>query len=124
MGTLLVTTKMAPALAARVEASLRRNRRGIGGAAFAPRLISAFRFALVVAAVLAVTSIVLAHRHDVHAFEASRASLLETVKAERASLGADRDAFVRDEALTVRLAQKYEGDLVASALDEPGALAA
>lgn len=130
MATFLTTSKMDPALAERIEASV-RGRKGTGGrrsAAQVRRLVSIARAVLVLTAVFAVYSVVTGRREARRALERSRASLLDSVRERSASLpGAEReaDAFVaRVQPWLARLSHEYEGDLIAEELRAPNALAA
>src|ERR1700722_18833508 len=127
MGTFLTTPKMAPALAARVEASVRgkRGEAGARGASrWAPRLVSLARLALVLGVVAAVAVVILARRQERRDLEKARAALLEVVRSESAALTADDlGAVARAEAWLTRSAGEYEGDQIADELRRPGALA-
>ncbi|WP_394841852.1 hypothetical protein LZC95_32850 [Pendulispora brunnea] len=111
MGTFLVTAKMSPELAARIEAS-------VTGRASTPmrrRLASMARAAVALVLVWAITSVVASERRTKRDFENARNALLNTVRAEAASItDEDRQAPVRMETWLVRLAGPYEGDFVAT----------
>ena len=64
MATFLTTSKMDPALAARIEASVRGRDRKAGRSTLAPRLVAVVRFAVVVGVVVGICSFVLARRRD------------------------------------------------------------
>jgi hypothetical protein len=131
MATFLTTSKMDPALAERIEASVRGQkgsrtaRRTL--AARARRIVSLARLVFVLTAVFGVYTVVAGRREARRALERSRAALLETVRERGASLpAADREAaaFVaRIEPWLGRLAREYEGDLVAEELRSPSAFA-
>jgi hypothetical protein len=127
MGTFLTTPKMAPALAARVEASVRGKRgeaNARGDSRWAPRLVSLVRLALVLGVVAVVAFVVLARRQERRDLERARAALLDVVRSESAALSADDlGAVARAEAWLTRSAGDYEGDLIADELRRPGALA-
>ncbi|WP_394831167.1 hypothetical protein LVJ94_32110 [Pendulispora rubella] len=110
MPTFLVTSKMSPELAARVEASVT----GRKSSPARRRLVtSVVRAAVVLALAWGVTSVVATKRREQHDFERARGALLETVRAEAASVtDDDRQAAVRIDAWLVRLAGPYEGDFV------------
>jgi hypothetical protein len=117
MSTFLTNKKMAPALAARVEASIRGDK--------APTLVRALsRFGIVVALVALVVWAVIKGREGGHILERERASLLDAVRVASVSLGDAREAIGRDEGFIERLAGRYEGDLEASELRGPNAFAA
>lgn len=118
MPTLLVTRKMSPALAARIEASLRGDR--ASGATFGPRLVALFRLVALLG-ILGATGSLVAMRHRVSTeLEQSRSAVLAAVRAHRASLAPeDLGAVARAEAWLVRLSGPYEGDVV-----DPGARSA
>ena len=125
MATFLTTSKMDPALAARIEASVRGRRRKSSGATLSPRLVAVFRFAIILGAVVMTCSFAIARRHDRREIDGTRAALLATVHDRSASLTAeDRGAVARMEAWLVRFSGPYEGDLVADELRAPGAFAA
>lgn len=125
MGTFLTTSKMHPALAARIEASVRGRRRRAPGASLAPGLVSAARLAVVAIVVAGILAVVLGQRRDRRALETARAGLLEAVRRQSASLTpADQGFVARVESLLVRSAGPYEGDLVADELRSPAGFAA
>ncbi|MEO6573853.1 MAG: hypothetical protein ABIP89_08440 [Polyangiaceae bacterium] len=112
MGSFLTTPKMSPALAARVEASVRGRRHHPGGAA--PRMVSLARIGSLSAITLLIGSLVVSHYQEHQALERSRTALLDTVHAQAASLGPEDVAFLaRAESWLVRFSGAYEGDLVA-----------
>ena len=102
---------MAPALVARIEASVRGRRGSVSGAA--PRVVSIVRLGVVATVVgLAWTLVILRYREH-QAIERTRAALLGSVRRHAASLGAEEAGFVpRAESWLVRLSGPYEGDLV------------
>lgn len=129
MATFLTTSKMDPALAERIEASV-RGRKGTGArrsAAQARRLVSIARVVLVLTAVFAVYSVVTGRRAAQRALERSRTALLESVRERSASLTRpehEAEAFgARVQPWLGRLSREYEGDLVAEELRAPNALA-
>jgi hypothetical protein len=126
LASFLTTEKMDPALAARVEASVRgRRHQPVRRAALAPRLVSVARFAVVLALALALVAFVLVRRRDRRELSLAREALLSSVRAEAPSLTSeDRQTLVRAETWLVRAAGAYDGDLVADELRAPGALAA
>jgi hypothetical protein len=126
MATLLTTSKMHPALAARIEASVRGKEYKPGAPRrLPPRLVSLARAALVLVVALGVYTVVSGRRHDRAELERTRARLLEAVGAESAWLTAeDRGAVTRAESWLMRSSGEYEGELVAGELRAPGALSA
>ncbi len=126
MPTLLVTSKMSPALAARVEASVSGRRGRPSTHRFTtPRLMSIVRLVIVLTVVSVVVAVVMVRRGEQQAFERDRASLLAAVQKERAQLtAADDGAVARIEAWLPRAGGAFEGDLVVPELRAPGALGA
>ncbi|MDF2696034.1 MAG: hypothetical protein K0S65_4417 [Labilithrix sp.] len=125
MATFLTTSKMDPALAARIEASVTGRRGRQSSAVRARRIVSLVRFVLVLTVGLGVYNVVTGRRETKRALERSRTSLLESVSAHSASLGPeDRSAVTRAESWLLRLGAAYDGDLVAEELRAPGAFAA
>ena len=123
MPTFLTNSKMDPALAARIEASVRGRRRKPGERKIAPRVIAIVRIAVVIGIVSVVVSIVSAQRKSRREIETTRATLLEDVRAKSASLTAyDKECLPRAESWLVRFAGAYEADLIADELRAPGAL--
>jgi hypothetical protein len=112
MGTFLVTSKMSPALRARVEAAVRgkkqdRHRRW-------PRV--AVALSLVAALVAAGVSIARTRQQQSEALEARRARLLETHRERTATGALDVARVEQTRALLLGLAAPYEGDFVADGL--------
>ncbi len=125
MPTFLTTPKMAPALAARVEASVRGRRGSPGDPASSARIVSVVRIALIVIIVGAASSIVITRRQDAQRLEQARASLLQAVRIQSASLTAeDKSALLRDQSWLLPLSGAYAGDLVDDSLRESGMFAA
>jgi hypothetical protein len=125
MPTFLTTSKMDPALAARIEVSVRGRDRKAAGATLPPRLVAVVRFAVVLGAVIATCSFAMARRHDKREIDGTRAALLANVHGRAATLTAeDRGAVARMEAWLVPFSGAYEGDFVADELRAPGAFAA
>jgi hypothetical protein len=111
VATFLVTRKMPPALAARVEESVRGRRA-------APRRFTALLRAAIVLLVLAVVvSFFRFRRREVQKVEGERAALLSAVRVQSGSLTPDdRASFTKVEALVQRFAGPYEGDVAAPEL--------
>ena len=125
MATFLTTSKMDPALAARIEASVRGRDRKAAGATLPPRLVAFARFAVVLGAVIATCSFALARRHEKREIDGTKAALLVTVHGRAATVTPeDRGAVSRMESWLVRFSGAYEGDLVADELRASGAFAA
>ena len=111
MGTLLTTPKMAPALAARIESSVRGRRIVPGGSA--PRLVSVVRLGVIMGVTLLACALVITRYREHQALERARAAILQTVHTHAASIGAEESGFVaRAESWLVRFAGPYEGDLI------------
>lgn len=120
MPTLLVTRKMSPELAARVEASVQGRRRS-PRARLAPRASSLLRIATIALIVTALVEAALAVRSSHRALEAERAALLARVAHETASLSAEERALpARVKPWLERFDGAYEGDLVTDAARDPG----
>ena len=120
--TLLTTRKMDPALAARVEASVRGTRRP-GGARVTPRVVALARvvaIALVVTVYLVVASV---RRRELEETERVRKALLDAVRAPAAKVTAEDEAsLARAESWLTRLAGPYDGDAVDATMKHgPGA---
>ena len=121
MATFLTTSRMSPALAARLEASVRGRR----GRAVVSRtwVVSVVRLG-VAAAVLAIVGGVAWARHRATTeLEAERAALLGQVRGESDALTpADREIVTRTQVLLGHLTGTYEGDLVEGELRAPKAI--
>jgi hypothetical protein len=116
---------MDPALAARIEASVRGRKRQPGAPRLSPRLVALVRVSLVLAVAFVGYSVVGARRRDRREIERTRAELLATVRTHAASLTPeDRGSVVRAESWLVRFAGAYDGDLVADEIRAPDALKA
>lgn len=126
MATFLTTSKMDPALAARIEASVRGKDAKPGAPRrLPPRVVSLARAALVIVVALGVYTVVSGRRRDRAELERARADLLSAVERESAWLTpADRGAVTRAESWLLRSSGEYEGELVSPELRAPGALAA
>jgi hypothetical protein len=122
MPTFLTTSKMHPELAARIEASVTGKKGRRRSASRARRIVSLARLALVVTALVAAYNVVVARRESKRALERARVDLLESVRAQGASLGPEeREAVTRVESWLARVSGPYDGDLVADELRAPGA---
>lgn len=125
MATFLTTTKMDPALAARIEASVRGRKRRSGAARTSPRLVALLRVGVVVLIAFVALSVVGARRRAREEIERSREALLAAVRPHAISLTAEEKGSVaRAGSWLVRLSGPYEGDFVADELRANGALAA
>jgi hypothetical protein len=121
MATLLTSSKMHPALAARVDASVR----GRGRTAVSPRVVALARLGFVVAAVALVYSVVGFRRGERHDLTQVRTELLAAARKHAASLtDADRASVGHAEQWLVSFSRSYDGEIVAGDLRAPGALAA
>ncbi len=127
MATFLTTRRMAPELAARIEASIRGERgaaRDATKARWRPLLVSIARFGAVAAVVAIVCTVAFLRRRDREELERSRSALLDTLRVARAALTPkDEGAVARVESWLERSSSgAYEGDLVADELRPAGAL--
>jgi hypothetical protein len=123
MATFLTTSRMDPALAARIEASVSGRKRKPGEPLLSPRLVALVRIGIVAAIVFVGYSVVGARRRDRQEIEHTRAALLAAVRTQAASLTPeDKGSVVRAESWLVRFTGAYEGDLVDADLRAPGAL--
>lgn len=124
MPTLLVTRKMSPALAARVQASV-EGRRAAPGARLAPRAVSLLRLALFAAGAIAVAWLAASLRRVHLELAAERSALLERARRESASLTPEERAIAQRILPWLALqSARYEGDLIADELRSSGAFAA
>lgn len=125
MATFLTTSRMDPALAARIEASVSGRTRKPGEPRLSPRLVALVRVVLVLVVAFAGYAVVGARRRDRQEIERTRAGLLGAVRAQAASLTPeDRGSVVRAESWLMRFTGAYEGDLVADELAASRALKA
>jgi hypothetical protein len=123
MPTLLVTAKMDPALAARIEAAVSGKRRKPGRSGLAPSLVSIARFGAIAALALVVYSVLGARRHEKQEIAQARSELLATVHKHSSALTeTERSAVARDEAWLVAFSRGYDGETIAPELRGPGAL--
>lgn len=121
MATLLVTRKMSPALAARVEASV-GGYKSQDGSPPARRLRSLIRTALIVAVAFATVSVVTSVRKTRRDREQARAALFRATEVLDSVTESDRQCLTRAEALLSRLAGPEEADHVADELRTPEGL--
>lgn len=123
MATFLTTSKMSPALAARIEASV-RGRTVAQAARRPPTLVAVARFVAVAVVVVIVGVVGTSWQRRRTAEDLSRAELLSAVERERDSLEPRHHQLVsRAEALLVE-ANNAPHDFVADELREPMGLAA
>jgi hypothetical protein len=123
MPSFLVTRRMSPELAARVQASV-AGRRVAPGATFAPRSISLLRLTVFAAIVCALVGFVVVRRRADVQLERERAALLERVRRySRALSPREKNTVLRVVPWLTRAAGPYAGDFVAPELQGPGALA-
>lgn len=122
MATLLVTQKMPPALAARVERAVSGRDRPL----VSRRLVAMARFGLVIGLALAAYGLLSSYRRDRRTLEAARLELLSEVERRGAVFGPrDRDAFARAEAWLPRVAAlEPPAERIPAELREAGALQA
>lgn len=113
MPTFLVTSRMNPALAARVEASVTGRRPRAARASNLRRLVALARVLLVLTLGLAVYAAITIRRAAQRDVERTRAELLEAVRASGETLNAeDRASLARVESWLARLSGAYEGDVL------------
>jgi hypothetical protein len=123
MPSFLVTRKMSPELAARVQASV-EGRRAAPGATLAPRSLSVLRLTLLAVIGCALIAYFVARRRADDQLERDRAALLERVRRfSRALSPSEKNTAARVVPWLTREAGTYEGDYVAPELQSAGALA-
>jgi hypothetical protein len=123
MPSLLVTKKMSPELAARVQASV-EGKRARPGARVTPRIMGLVRLAMFGMMILVVVWLFVAFRRVQRELESQRGQLLERVRAASASLTPDdHEAPRRLLPWLDGSSGTYEGDLVSHELTPPGAFA-
>ena len=125
MPTLLVTRKMNPALASRVEAAVTGRRRQGTATHASARLMRRVRSVVLLGLAVLIATIFLALRREHAVLERAREDLVSRWAAEAASVtGTDLDFLKRVETKLVELGNQYSGDLVAEELKTAGALPA
>lgn len=125
MPTLLVTNKMAPELARRVQASVSGRKRGAGQKSRSPSVVALLRVVTLTLLVGAVSGVVVLRQRDAEEVEALRAGLLETVAKAAATLTPeDRQTLPRVERALMRAAGEYEGDAVEGSIRSKAGLSA
>ena len=127
MPTFLTTPKMAPALAARIEDSVRGRRQGgvakPARARVAVHLVTLVRFGVPLCIAAMVATLVHFVRQERAELERARSSLLSAVQTESASLTAsDLGKVAMVESWAFGLSGAYDGDVVADSLRAPGVL--
>jgi hypothetical protein len=123
MATFLTTSRMDPALRARIEASVAGRAPKAGGRRIAPRLVALIRFGLVLVLALGIYTVVTGRQRDRRELERTRGALLDAVRTQGAALTPEeRGAVARAESWLTLLAGTYEDDLVVEELRAPGAL--
>jgi hypothetical protein len=118
--TLLTNPKMDPALAARIESSLKRRAGHAGGDIYRPKWVAIAR---VLGVILVVGTIVQIYRMQKAArdrFEARRTTLLDAADEYRLS-PSELEMLPRAESALKQLATAYEGDFVSPDLRVSGA---
>jgi hypothetical protein len=122
--TFLTTSRMHPALAARVEASVRGRSSRPGNARLRAVAVAFARIAGVVGLVALVSWLVVMGHRSRRVREQAREALLDEVRARGGALTApDFECVTRADAWLERLAaDPYEGDRLADELRDPGAL--
>ncbi|HMJ12638.1 MAG TPA: hypothetical protein VK524_14545 [Polyangiaceae bacterium] len=122
MPSFLVTRRMSPELAARVQASV-EGRRAAPGRALAPRSISVLRLTVFAVMVCALVGFFVVRERADQQLERDRAALLERVRRySRALSPTEKSTAARVVPWLTRAAGSYEGDFVAPELQSPGAL--
>src|SRR5689334_18679569 len=122
MPTFLTTRKMSPALAKRVEASV-RNARAQGERSWPIKGVA--RIVVVLGLIVGFWMLVASQRRDARELEAARTTLLDEARAAAAPVtAADRQTVARVDTLLVRMASVYDGDLVTDEARGSGAIAA
>jgi hypothetical protein len=117
--TLLTTRKMDPALAARVEASVRGTRRP-GSARVAPRVVAIARVAAIAIVVTVYLVVAAARRREMEETERVRKALLDAVRVPATKVtAADEASLARAESWLTRLSGPYDGDAVDSVMTHP-----
>jgi hypothetical protein len=125
MPTLLVTSKMAPELARRVQASVSGKKRGPGQKARSPSVVALLRVVTLTLLIAAVSGVIALRQRDRDEVESLRAALLETVAKTSASLTPeDRQTLPRVERALIRAGGAYEGDVVEASLRSKAGLSA
>ncbi len=118
MPTWLVNSRMNPALAARVRASVSGRRQGT-----IPRFMGILRMGAILVGLSLVVGFWLSLQHESSQLELDRAKLLGAWSQLAASFPAtDRAALVRINQAVGSLARSYPGDHIAEQLKTPGAL--
>jgi hypothetical protein len=125
MPTLLVSPRMHPALAARVEASVSGRRSKSIATRSSGRIVSLVRLAVLLAVVGLVTMVLVVRQRDRAEFSRARAALLESWTTQAASLSAGDLGFLeRIEKLLAESSAEYPGDFSAGETRPVGAFAA
>lgn len=121
MPTLLVTKKMSPALAERVQASV-TGRLSTQRARLAPRTRSLLRIGLFGVLLVLVAWLALSFRHFRHDTEARRGALLARLANDTSGVqGADLQIPKQISTWLVKASDAYAGDLISPGLRVPGA---
>ena len=123
MSSFHTNPKMHPALAARVDASVRGRRGSPGDAGAAANVRALIRLVVVVVVASLGAWIFVTQRRESARIDRERTLLVDIVHGHQALLTErDRGAFARDAAWLGSLSGNYEGDLVATELAAPGVL--
>ena len=102
-----------------------RGRKRNPGAILAPRLVASIRGACIVTAIVVLAVVLVGRRREGQGLERERAALLDEWGKQSSSLTVeDKGAVARFESWLPNFWGPYEGDLVATELRFPGALAA
>jgi hypothetical protein len=124
MATFLTTSKMNPALAARIEASVRGRRGQTVTSRSARRFSSILRLVAAVAIALSIYQLVMIRRQRRTEVEHLRSGILATVHAHADAVGPNAAlAIPRAATWLAKLSGTYEGELVDPELTAPDAFA-
>lgn len=117
MPTLLVTNKMEPELARRVQASVSGRRRGAGRKSRSPGTVALLRVVTLTLLIGAVAGVITLRKRDRDEVEVLRSDLLQSIAKAAATLTPeDRLTLPRVERALMRAAEAYEGDFVEPSL--------
>jgi hypothetical protein len=121
MPTLLTNSKMDPALAARIEASLGRRTARAKSAIYKARVVALARLVAVTAVLAAGVALYVSGARARDRFERRRATLLDSARAKADGIGpAEQSTRLRAEAAIHALTGAWPGDLVSDALRARG----
>lgn len=125
MATFLVTPKMSPALARRVQAAVTGRKEKANGAYASLRVMRWLRFGAALGLVCLVSSIFMSLRHEHAMLRQERERLLSEWATQAARLTPSERGFLeRVETKIVELANQYPGDFIAEELESEASLSA